>query len=326
MALSNSQYDAIMREYDQIRFGHQNEQQRRITEIYEKIPAIKALDLETARVGAARIRSLLTGRGADKEELQAELEDLRIQKTVLLKEAGYPEDYLMLQYSCKKCQDTGYINNHKCTCFKAKEIELLYHQSALSDILKQENFDTFSYEWYDDYSRDGEKSPRANMREVVEICLAAASEIPEKKINLLLTGSCGVGKTFMTHCIAKALLDRGVSVLYLSAPELFEIIGNHQFRNEEEAEQESLYHHIYDCDLLIIDDLGTEMVNNFTIPRLFDCLNDRDLKGRSVVISTNQSLNQLRDIYSERISSRLFSNYQILNLYGDDIRIRKRFS
>lgn len=324
MALTNSQYDAIMRDYDQIRFANLNARDDRIKEVYEKIPAIEALDREMVRVSAAGVRMRLTGRGTSKEELTAKLYDIRLQKSILLKGAGFPEDYLELRYRCEKCQDTGYIGQEKCSCFKKKEIALLYDQSELDRILQIENFDTFSLKWYDDIPfEDGSASPRENMREIYRTCVRAVDRIPKEKQNLLLTGPCGVGKTFLTHCIAKALLDRGVSVIYLTASELFEIISSHQFQNETDPDEELRYQHIYDCDLLIIDDLGTEMVNNFTIPRLFSCLNDRDNKGKSVVISTNQSLNELRDLYSERISSRLFSNYTILNLYGDDIRLKK---
>jgi DNA replication protein DnaC len=233
------------------------------------------------------------------------------------------ENALTMQYTCSVCHDTGYVDGKKCRCFRQKEIDLLYRQSNLREILAKENFDTFSFEWYDNTASDRRLSPLENARNVAAACMEMTVEFSQVKQNLLLTGPAGTGKTFLTHCIAKALLDSCYSVIYLSAAELFEIFSSHQFQDEPKQEEELMYHHIYDCDLLIIDDLGTEVANNFTMSRLFSCVNERARSNRPVVISTNLTMSQINSHYSERISSRLISNYKILELYGEDIRIRK---
>lgn len=324
MALTNSQYNKIMREYDRIRLKHAREQEERIQNVYETIPAIRELDQEITTLAAGQARKLLGGDKNSLQNLKVRMADLKEQKRILLLANGYAENTLSLQYTCDRCRDTGYVDNKKCRCFRQKEIDLLYHQSSLADILKKENFDTFSYEWYDNTSTDAGVSPREHMRKVVNICYEMAAGFTHEKQNLLLTGPAGIGKTFLTHCIAKKVLDSGFSVLYLTAEELFAIFSSHHFQDEPEVEEETKYHHIFDCDLLIIDDLGTEVVNNFTISRLFTCINERARHNRPVIISTNMTLSQLNVDYSERITSRLVSDYKILELYGDDIRVKKK--
>ncbi|MDO5408850.1 MAG: ATP-binding protein [Lachnospiraceae bacterium] len=323
MSLTNSQYDEIMREYNQLKFRHVREREERIQEIYQKIPAVFELENEITTLAASQARKLLGGDKNSLKELKIRMADLKEQKKVLLLANGYDANAMELQYSCKKCGDTGYINGKKCKCFRQKEINMLYRQSNLRQILEKENFDTFSFEWYDSTASDRRLSPLENMRNIAAVCKEMTAEFAHEKTNLLLTGPAGTGKTFLTHCIAKALLDACYSVIYLSAAELFEIFSSHQFQDKPEPEEELMYHHIYECDLLIIDDLGTEVANNFTISRLFSCINERARNDRPVVISTNLTLAQINSHYSERISSRLISNYKILELYGDDIRIRK---
>ena len=323
MSLTNSQYNEIMREYNQLKFRHARELEERVQEIYEKVPSIRELENEIASLAAGQARKLLNGDRNSLKELKIRMADLKEQKRVLLLDHGYPEDAMTMHYTCSCCHDTGYVDGKKCGCFRQKEIDLLYRQSNLREILEKENFDTFSFEWYDSTASDRRLSPLNNARNVAAACMEMTAQFAQTKQNLLLTGPAGTGKTFLTHCIAKALLDACYSVIYLSAAELFEIFSSHQFQDEREPEEELMYHHIYDCDLLIIDDLGTEVANNFTMSRLFSCINERARSNRPVVISTNLNLTQITDHYSERISSRLISNYKILELYGEDIRIRK---
>ena len=140
--------------------------------------------------------------------------------------------------------------------------------------------------------------------------------------NLFLYGDTGVGKTFLSNCIAKELIDRAFSVIYFTAYDFFDTLAKSKFEKDDTAEMMS--EHIFDCDLLIIDDLGTELPNSFTVSQLFLCLNERLLRRKSTVISTNLSLESIVDIYSERTFSRITSNYTMLKLTGDDIRIKMK--
>ena len=323
MGLSNSQYNEIMREYDQIRARHENERMLRRQMVFAKIPALKQIEDDKASAAINSMRSMLNGGKATKELLDRELQTLEEKRLTLLRNHNIPASYLELGYDCEICKDTGFVDQKKCRCFMQKEINILYRQSGLEEKLSTENFKTFTFNCFDDKPFKGMISPRENMANNVAIVRQFIEQFDKKADNLLFTGSAGTGKTFLTNCIARSLMDRGYSVLYFSAKTLFEVLSDYTFNRNEDSDVEVDIHHIYDCDLLIIDDLGTEFVNNFTIPQLFSCINERAYNKKSVVISTNLSLNDIRDTYSERVSSRIFSSYKILSFYGDDIRVKK---
>lgn len=324
MALTNSQYDQIMRTYEQHRLENEYRQRRRYREICGQIPQFKELDDEISALSLRHARRLLEGDNFALGALKEKIHGLSQKKLALLRENGYPSDYLDLHYTCPDCRDTGYIGNRKCHCFQKAVINLLYTQSNLQEILDKENFDTCSLEYYSSNHIDsltGRSSLEA-MQIAVKSCHAFVDTFGSEFHNLLLYGDTGVGKTFLTHCVAKELLERSFSVIYFTAAQLFDVFAQNTFHHSEEAGVD--YEHIYGCDLLIIDDLGTEMSNSFTNSQLFICLNERILRRKATMISTNLSLEDLKNIYSERIFSRITSSYTVLRLTGDDIRIQKK--
>ena len=160
------------------------------------------------------------------------------------------------------------------------------------------------------------------MQNIVSICHRFVDEFDTTYDNLLLFGDTGVGKTFLTNCIAKELIEQSHSVIYMSAVRFFDVLADASFHKGSSGTQESsVYRDFYDCDLLIIDDLGTELANSFTSSALFQCINERAIRRKPVIISTNLSLGSLRDIYSERVFSRIASNYKLLKIFGRDLRI-----
>lgn len=328
MALSNSQYNAVMREYGQQQLADKHEQDRRIAEVYEKVPQIRALEEEISTRSAACARRLLAGDTGARAALRETLADLREQKEILLTSAGFPKDYMEMRYRCPDCKDTGYADGKRCHCFEQARIRILYAQSNIREVLERENFDTFSFRYFDD-TREVPGLPMtelAYMKLVVKRCRAFAENFKKEGGNILFTGSTGVGKTFLTNCIAKELIDRYVSVIYLSSHDLFEIFSKHKFSYGPEEDLEETYRHILECDMLIIDDLGTEMNNTFVSSQLFYCINERLNRGKGTMISTNLSMDMLRDTYSDRVTSRLMSHYTTIPLYGGDIRMKKRVS
>jgi DNA replication protein DnaC len=188
------------------------------------------------------------------------------------------------------------------------------------------HFSTFSFSYYDDMTADSQLklTPRDNMRKIVSDAKCFIEEFDSKCRSVLIYGNTGVGKTFLTNCIAKALLDSAHHVVYMTSHALFETFEAHRFDRNEEPDVNSLYRYIFQCDLLIIDDLGTELSNSFTNSMLYTCINERQIHGKSTVISTNLSLEQLRDRYSERVFSRITGNYTLWKLIGKDIRVLKR--
>ena len=324
MALTNAQYDEIMRDYEARQTANRHVQELHIQEVYGKAPQLKELDDRIASTSLASAKKLLSGDDSALTDLKKQLRLLQEEKHTIISSLGYPENYLDMPYTCPNCQDTGYIGNQRCHCFKQAAIDLVYTQSNLKTILEKENFSTFSLSYYS----DTQINPATNLSalETAKDALRASRtfiESFEKEFsNLFFYGDTGVGKTFLSNCIAKELLDRGHSVIYFTAFELFHIFEKTVF--ERDAEAAEPYQNIFDCDLLIIDDLGTEMSNSFTTSQLFLCLNERILRKKSTIISTNLSLNQLAEIYSERTFSRISSNYTMIKLFGDDIRIKKK--
>lgn len=324
MSLNNSQYNAIMRIYNQRQFQDKYEQDQRREEVYQKVPQIRQIEDEISSQAVRCARKLLDGDTNAKEELKQHIEDLREQKEVLLSAFGFPADYMEMHYACPECQDTGYVDGRKCRCFKKEEIRLLYSQSNIEEVLLRENFDSFSYEYYDDrvVIPEIQMTVADYMRQVHTWCKEYVENFEKKGGNLIFTGSTGVGKTFLTNCIAKALIDQHQSVIYLSSNDLFDVFSKNKFHYDTEEKMKDMYQYILDCDLLIIDDLGTELNNTFVSSQLFYCINERLLRKKSTIISTNLSMTMLRDTYSDRISSRIISQYSIIPLYGDDIRTK----
>lgn len=327
MGLNVSQYDALMREYDRVRLKHKRELDDRTLEIYEKIPRIKDINdsISTISVETAK-KMLLQDISISKNETKNKIEALSKEKASLLRENGYPSDYLSMRYTCKDCKDTGYIGSSKCHCLKNSIIEILYEQSNIKEVLERENFSSFSFKHFSNTVKDSATGLTAleNMHEVVKTCRDYIDNFDKEYKNLCLYGATGVGKTFLTNCIAKELIDNSYSVIYVSSIRLFEILASSTFKKDNASDYVDLAENILDCDLLIIDDLGTELINSFTASSLFNCINERHLRRKSVIISTNLSLAELRANYSERVFSRIMSNYTLLKIYGDDLRVRLR--
>ncbi len=325
MALSNSQYNAIMRDYGRRQIHNRHSQERRIEEVYQRIPAVREIDNTVGLKAVERAKQLLGGDTAARDRLKREIAELGEQRTALLTAYGYQENYLEMSYTCPDCKDTGYVEGRKCHCFKRAQMKLLYAQSNIDQIVKKENFSTFSYDCFDDRRIIPEVGMTAAryMKSVAEKCFQFARGLGKEGGNILFTGNTGVGKTFLTNCIAKEAMDSYYSVLYLSANDLFDVFSKNRFESRSEEEIRDTYQSILECDLLIIDDLGTEVNNSFTSSQLFYCINDRLAGSRSTIISTNLSLNMLRDNYTDRVTSRIISGYQIIPLYGEDLRRRK---
>lgn len=330
MALKNDQYNRILREYDERRLQKKYELDKRIQEAYQAIPELRDLEDELISLSAQSGRLALFGNTQALDELRDNTERLRRQQKQLLLDNGYPEDYLEMKYTCSKCKDTGYIGKEKCNCFKQAIADIIYEGSNIKSILSRENFSTFSFKYYsDDYIDESiGLSPLSNMQKIVACCKSFIRHFDKKHDNLLFLGNTGVGKTFLANCIAKELLDRGYTVIYLTAFRLFDILEKYKFSKEadDSLTAANQFEYILDCDLLIIDDLGTELSNSFTTSQLYLIINERLLRQKSTLISTNLSLDNLHATYSERIYSRIISNYCIRRIVGDDIRLNKALS
>lgn len=324
MSLSNSQYDELQRRYDARQLHSQHILQDRRAKLYHAYPRLKELEELTASVSVRQAKKLLEGDEGALDDLKLELESYRAQREAILESAGLNEHYFEPPYTCPDCRDTGYIGTKRCHCFEQAVIDLVYTQSNIKAILNKENFKCYSFDYYS--STDKNPATGLTHRETAQIAVKDAlvfiKNFDTEFGNLFLYGDTGTGKTFLSNCIAKELLDSGHSVIYFTAFQLFDILEKNKFHKDTAAA--ASLQNIFDCDLLIIDDLGTEVPNTFTVSQLFLCINERILRKNSTIISTNLSIDQLSAIYSERILSRILSSYHMIKLFGDDIRLQKK--
>lgn len=326
MSMKNYQYNTIMRIYDDRQAASRALLDAHQAEINRLIPEYKELQNRIIENSMRYARVSLEGLSSEQDILALREENaaLSLQKEALLIAGGYPADYLTPVYVCKDCQDTGFIGEERCHCFRQAVVDLLYAQSNIASIIQEENFEHFSLDYYDDtlIEERSKVTARQNMKRNYEEAQSFIANFDKKFDNLLLYGASGLGKTFLSHCIAKELLGTAHTVLYLSAYELFEILG--KSFHDEDKDLAATSEHILDCDLLIIDDLGTELATAFTMSRLSLCINERFINRRSTIISTNFEIPELATRYGERNFSRIFSSYTALRFFGEDIRLKKK--
>lgn len=317
--LNQSDYDAIMRQYKERQFQAIHSREDRLSHVLNTLPQYKELDDCIASCSLALTKRLLSGDKSAKDEISSTIDRLTRQKADVLKEAGFPEDYLSVQYQCAKCQDTGYVQKEQCSCLKKAIADKLSEQSGLNAILKNNNFSLLSTEYY-------EGEDLAHFKNAVASCHKFVDNFAIDYKNLLFYGNVGTGKSFLSCCIAKELIDKGYSVNYFSSPELFRTMSDILFGKGEYNLLKSLRESIFTSDLLIVDDLGTELTNTAVASELFSLLNERFLRSKSTIISTNLGLEQLQERYADRIFSRLMERFSFQKITGPDIRREKRIT
>lgn len=321
----------ILLKYQNKRDNDEYMLEKRRAQVYEQIPEIKTIDREIAFIGLKMTKAALEKTSSREEiafECRKEIETLSEKRKSLLIANNFPEDYLEIKYECEKCKDTGFLpGGKKCSCLKQEIINEAYRMSNMTRILEKENFDKFDMNIFSDEIDEKEnKSPKQNMMEIISICDSFIADFKEDNgDNLLFFGSTGLGKTYMCNCIAKSLLDQGYVVIYQTAFKILEILENYKFRKEgDHRMNEESYRNLFECDLLIIDDLGTELNNSFTIGEIFNIVNTRLLTGKKTIISTNLSPIKLGESYSQRTFSRIIGNFRLLHFIGKDLRWENR--
>ena len=325
----------LLKEYEQKRLSAEKDLEMRKQALYEKNHRLQEIDNELSKAGISTAKALILSNSSELLiDLNNKVSKLKNEKAEILKDLNLSIDYLSPNYSCKMCNDTGYIqDNYKstmCNCLKQKIYNIEYNKSNIAN-LETQNFDNFSL---DKYSNEINKekynsdiSPRENIELIKKICLKFIDNFddPNEK-NLLFTGNTGLGKTFLSSCIAKEIIQKDKTVLYQTAPIMLDTIIDYKFNKNTSSDE--TYKNLFEADLLIIDDLGTESLNNVKFTELFNIINTRLLnqnnKCLKTIISTNLSLPILNKTYGERIISRLIGDYNICRFFGEDIRFLNR--
>ncbi len=307
----------------QAKEDRESENRQHLAEAYAKVPRIREIDLELRRTMAQAAQAAFR-QGTDGRELLEQVRqnnlELQQERAILAMEHFEP-GYLDETPICESCGGSGYIGSNMCECLRELcRQEQKREVSILSG--SKDAFGQFRLEYYPDvYDSNLKVNIRGVMERTFQSCRRYAQFFTEKSGNLLLSGDTGLGKTFLSACIARTVADRGYSVVYESAGHLFTNMERAKFANDEAARETCRKY--TECDLLIVDDLGTEMPGQFTTVALYGLLNDRLLAGKPMIVSTNLTIDEMLKRYSPQIASRLRGSFERLAFVGEDIRVQK---
>lgn len=294
---------------------------QRVASFYEDHPDFLALRDDIKKTSQDLILAML--QKEDTKPIQDKLDQLHKEEEAFLNDHNMTKDFFEPDYTCKICNDEGFVDGKSCSCRKQLLVDQNYDQSKVKEKLKEQNFSTFKLDIFRKSRQQGEEvSPYENMKDLVQALTEEyVPYFSTKSPNLYFYGPTGTGKTFLVNSIAKGLLDRGYTVLYQTAGELLEFLVNYNFMFVEDKESNYDRHQfVFDVDLLIIDDLGTEFVRDQTVAALFDLINSRLVGKKPVILSSNIELEELGDYYDQRIASRIQGEYTAFEIYGNDLR------
>lgn len=297
------------------------EEERRRRTAYARSPRLRAID--TRLIALVReFTDAVLGQGRPVEEIRQEGDALHGERAAILAANGWPADWLDGAWACPRCRDTGYVEGRMCSC-----LEALYEKERARDLsallkLGDESFDRFDLSYYSDVPDAEGRSARRQMETVFGFCRDYADTFGPGSVDLLLRGGTGLGKTFLSACIAREVSKKGVSVVYETAVAALAAFEAQKFHPSDEADER--VRRLLSCELLILDDLGTELVTDFTRSALYTLVNSRLLAGHRTIISTNLTMDELERLYTPQLCSRLRGEYQDLPFVGTDIRLLKK--
>jgi len=309
-----------LRTMENVRRDRSLELRRRTFELFEKFPRLSEIDSERKLLGLSIAGNVLSGgdSSAGLKKIRKKSEALRAEQETILTDNGFPPDCLDDKPVCTKCGDLYYIGSTPCECLmKAYRTE---QSSALSDLFRvgPGNFCDFDLSLYSDKPFENYPySPRANVKAKLELCRRYAEGFGDGSGNLFITGDCGLGKTYLAACVAKTIVDKGFSVIYVSTFELSSNMEATRFERDNAAATE--LERYEKCDLLIIDDLGTEMTTSYSVAAFYNLMNRRMTGNKKTIIVTNLNPTEITTRYNRQIAARIESDYTVLLLYGDPV-------
>lgn len=319
MGYNRENFIRIKREYEGKNLKAKEDATQRTLELYKTIPELKKVDDVLADIGLKLFNEALKGKDSYEQRVEIirkdHIDTLNL-RGELLKYHNFPEDYTDVKYECNLCNDTGYVDVNMCVCMKRELVKAGYESSGIGHLIKKQSFETFSLNYY-------KHDPQLyrNMENNFIRCKTYAQNFnSEKYENIILLGATGLGKTHLSTSIAKVVIEHGFDVVYDTAQNIYEDFQYERFSRTYQDTSENRTDKYFECDLLIMDDLGTEVVNQFTLSCLYNLINTRINKEKSTIINTNLNRNDLRKIYADRITSRLFGEFDTLIFQGTDVR------
>lgn len=328
MGYSNSVYKAASDILHERRLNAEKAAERRKEEVYERFTRVKELEKQISMGGIKTARAVLAGGDVKKAVSKLRDQDLAMQAEVkrILTDNGYPANYFEPKYFCKKCEDKGYydINGKtvRCSCMKSALVTCACAELNRYAPLSLSTFESFDLEYYDKSINPKVKtSPYEHMSKVFRLCQNYADNFSKNSESILMSGETGLGKTHLSLAIANEVIKKGYGVVYASAPPIISKLEKEYFSSDKD---DSLFSMLADCDLLIIDDLGTEFYSQFAVSQFYNLFNSRMLSNKPIIINTNLTITELKEKYTDRFVSRICGNARQLDFLGRDIRIRRK--
>ena len=321
MAQQNPAYARIREEYATKYLVAREEADLRRAAVYRVIPEVAEIDVALGKTGLSLMKASMEGDDLEARiaEIRRTNEDLRRTRAALLIAKGYPADYTDVRYECPLCGDSGFVDTKMCSCMKKKLVEAGFEASGMGNLLREQSFENFDLSYYQNDPAAARRMEQilARMRNYAETFEAGKSG------NLVLFGGTGLGKTHLSSAVARVVIERGYDVFYVSAVSMLSDFERERFGNSAGGDTGESTSRYFSCDLLIIDDLGTEVHNQFTTSVLYNLINTRLNKRQATVINTNLTQDEFRKHYWDRITSRVLGEYTVLPFLGTDIRAQK---
>ncbi|MCL2517104.1 MAG: ATP-binding protein [Oscillospiraceae bacterium] len=319
MGYNRDNYKRIRYDYEGKNLKAKEEAVKRTNELYDILPELKDIDDHIKDIGLKLFAEGLKGREGFEERVaeirKGHLEALEA-RADLLEYSNYPAGYTDVKYECAECSDTGFIGIDMCSCMKRALVMAGYESSGVGNLIRTQSFETFNLDYYNDIS-EWRREMEENLQEFKNY---AKNFKIETHVNLLLMGATGLGKTHISTSIAKVVIENGFDVVYDTAQNIFGDFEFERFNRTYQDDSEDRTEKYFECDLLIIDDLGTEVNNQFTVSTLYNIINTRVNNNKSIIINTNLTRDELRKKYADRIASRLFGEFLPKMFYGKDVR------
>lgn len=319
MGFNRENYRRIKEEYDGKYLRAAEAAQLRRAEVHAAVPAVAEIDKQLAVTGLKIFEAAMKGDSVELDSINARNKELLTTRSALLEKAGFAPNYTEIRYECAECGDTGVVDNRMCSCMRKKLIEAGFESSGMYDLIKRQTFDNFSLDYYNQ-----SKETFSRMNAVYKVLRKYADEFDaEKSGNIAMFGNTGLGKTHLSSAMAGVIIEKGNDVYYTSAMNMFSDFEQKRFGNSIAFDSAGDISQYFTCDLLIIDDLGTEIINQFSVSCLYNVINTRLNRRKPTVLSTNLTQEEFRKKYWDRIASRVFGEFLILPFCGVDVRAQK---
>lgn len=328
MGYSKEIYDLASQKLDSIRRDAVMKANIRRESLYKKYPRAKQIERLLSSTAVSAAKAVLNGENTKEQLTKLKASNMALQEELanILKKEGLDPDYLEIKYSCNYCKDEGYVDGIMCSCMKQLLRKEAYNKLNSLSPLSLCSFDSFSTDFYStEPIREKGPSPKKRMDDILNFCKNYAFNFTLNSQSLLMQGATGLGKTHLSLSIAKVAINKGYGVIYGSTPNIITRLEKERFRFSKDDESYNSDEHLMNCDLLILDDLGTEFSTSFSNATVYNIINSRIMSDKPTIISTNLTLKELEKAYTERLVSRIMGNTVRLEFLGQDVRQKKHF-